>query len=225
MKKIILTTLLFLIFTTSVFADTDKEILFRDIAWGSTFEDVKSTFKADNVSRIGKDKFVGYKAKYVLYDMFSETIKPTGLCHIAHISNPTFKVAGYDVRTIKMYFATTFDENTYGTDDVETSFYAAGYEFKFVDYEKTYKDLIEKLNSLYGDYSESHESGVISSYEWTGANDTACVLYLNSSWETINLNYAWYGGDKIMSEMSEVAQVILEKREDEVRSAADTDGL
>ena len=216
MKRIIISLTCFLIIAMQINAMAD-EILFREVPWGSnkmTFEEMigyrfwySDGYIKKWEKQNGGDPVFGY--------YYEPQYEPCSLDAILYLYNEDFKVAGYKVYSMHANFMLTI------TNDMEVdrkkdnaTLYRASYVFDVVNYETAYYGLRDKLNKVYGEYSEKTYKNKKKEYssqngnyeystsdivaEWYGDNNTACRLrcYLVDSpyqsdevWSYLELSY------------------------------------
>lgn len=207
----VLTASLFV--TTPVFAETDKEILFRDIPWGTSFTDVQNILSDFDWYGMSHEHMKRYPVQEVLTDDDGDTdVFINGGINIISVpfSTKETDVAGYTTSDINLYFAYTPD-GVFSKEDSQTELYGAKYEFEPQNLQSMYDDIKSKLTSLYGDpddvTNDKSWTGVKNTYTWWhGANDTVVVLAKSDSSGDIAdlyddelwISYAWEKGDELL---------------------------
>lgn len=219
MKKTICVLLSFiLIITSSVYVlankSTDtKEILFRDIPWGSDIDTALDTITEVEMKRFSPDRSNGFKTDFITKKEILCTKHKNTCMYCSNPAGTTINVAGYDMSSMTMYFAIVYNDETADLNNSTTSFYGASYYLETKEVEKASEDLVNKLSALYGDYEDISNSEFRSLYQWTGANDTVVTMETDEEFDTIVLGYAWLGGDKLLDQADElVAKKSVSKR-------------
>ena len=230
MKKILAIMLTVVFFGCCVaYADTDEEILFRDIPWGIGIDEVKNALSDFGLWRDVKGC---NNAHWSYKDPNTRSLTENGYqggCKNSNDEEP-FEVEGYPCY-ILVYCAYGLDDNGKVLRDRKSSeFYMASYNFdtKNIDTELAYEDFKEKLSELYGAGEEttSNSEGAIlvdndtfsfqstiMLTEWIGANNTAVLL--RAEWDTktnlgISLVIA-YGRTDYDSQLTEIENAIEKK--------------
>ena len=180
----------------------DGQILFREIPWGSTYNEVISRLP----NGIEMKSPVGVYHWYPLHEVmsFDTGIGKTAWTDLGFLSqteeNATagMKVAGYDVSQIHLYFAYLPDASgKLPRDDAHTAFFCGYYTIHPIDVDVVYEDLKSKLTSLYGACTEDNSNLCF----WYGANDTMLSLARfrsNFGSNTIYIVYGYAGNDWIL---------------------------
>lgn len=239
MKKMALSVLLVLLTSLSVSANTEKEILFREIPWESDMNTVKTSigtlrwgdWKGESVNTYPIAQIVKGESAY---NRFAYT--DINVHSIAH--DPGINVAGYEVDEIGLYFAYVPDaDGKIDTESPQTSFYAADYHLVFSDLDNACKDLTEKLTSLYGepDNQESDENWTKTKTEltyWNGTNGTSVILKKEDNTENtfdldsaITLIYTYEKGDELLQNASDAIAKEKGDLESNIYGNGNTDGL
>lgn len=164
---------------------TEKEILFRNIPYGTDGQTFVETLKESGINgglKAGKcnswerNPFDGYLT-------YKKTMNDAGYVYTA--SPKGFQVAGYDVSQIEAYFLHGYDdENVYDAKEKSQFYFGRYYMEDVLDKEAAYENLLSKLTGLYGQpqvLTGSDHSGTQTTYciqaFWYGANDTGLMLY------------------------------------------------
>lgn len=191
-----------------------KEIIFRDIPWGTSYDDV--------VSQIPDVTFYPFTGEIYKTYSVDQIITGDGLrfenSDINISGNSVYgslSVAGYQTTDVDLYFAYVPVNGVLTKEKADSAFYGASYEFTPEDTKGMASDLKEKLTSIYGEASKTTQDkdlwgGVVKYTYWYGANDTLLVLCVDdesaSRWkstEKIRIVYAWREGDKLLQEASD----------------------
>lgn len=221
--KRILTLFIILVICCSVIISSAeaKEILFRDIPWGSNLNFFKESIGMENF-----DPYISYLDLWsrwndVYFSSSDITKYETGYCFMSG-DDCNLSVAGYKVFTFgaEFVFGIT-DEGKLDRSKDAVCLAEADYSFKSEDTEKTYEDLKNKLTSIYGDFEVENDKSII----WKGDNNTA-VRLLRSE----NLVYIRYGKEDLEEQMHQVEELIHQemfKKEEQQRNdnADDIEGL
>lgn len=219
---------------------SEKEIVFRDIPWGTNYETVEQTYGEMNWVTIYGEEFVTPSVDAVLLDNDYAGIdfENKDINIIASALNEETEVAGYTTSDIDLYFSYNVENGKILRTENGSSLYGAKYTIEPSDLESATADLIEKLSSLYGEpYKNSTDSdmfGNIMEYTyWKGANNTELVLKSQDSSsdesgiysDKITISYAWRNGDNLLQEASDT--IATEKGSDEssVYGNESVDGL
>lgn len=159
-----------------------KEIVFRDIPWGSSSSDVEQKLENSNdavYAKIWEKQYIQYPDE-LLEPYFVDGIVQGG--NILIVSNLT--AGGYDISMAQLHFAYSVEEDY--VDRNTDIFYAAVYYFDVVDHEAVYNDLRKKMTEIYGEGQETMgtKTGWIGSADYTG------------EYENTVKRVTWYGANK-----------------------------
>lgn len=222
-----------------VMAETDKEILFRDIPWGMSYTDVDALHPEFELWNISGDSYVSPSVDAVLLDDNYEGIdfEYGDINILANAFNEEIDVAGYTTKEMELYFAYTINDGTLNKTEQDSALYGATYRFEALDLESMSTDLLAKLTSLYGepekDTIDSDFMGNKYTFTyWYGANDTELVLKTRKTKEdrelysdTISISYAWRKGDELLQAASDALKADAQSAEAGVYGNGDTNGL
>lgn len=231
MKKLTVVFLacLILFCTTVVLAETAATpILFRDIEWGSTYNEAQKGLP-DNVKLYDLDA----DSSYLVEEMMTDERRNYFDGHVAARANARssslrgIKIAGYELSGLTMCFAwTPGTDGLIVEDAAHTALYYAVYEISPKDLKAAYADLTTKLSSIYGEPVSTKESGTIIDQKytiWNGADNTMLVLlskeYSSGSTE-IEIRYGTTEGN-IWLQQAYDALILKETQE----AASSVDGL
>jgi hypothetical protein len=220
---------------TPVFAQTDKEITFRDIPWGTNFNDTckllpefdlfgntQEGLSAVSTNDVLKGKMYG---DYEGYD--------GAVCfHAIPPVSPDIDVAGYPIYNMYLYY-TYSTENDFSLSDDNTILYGAQYEFEEPqDLESMYSDLIDKLSKTYGEPDDTYDNATDYLAKgrytcWYGANDTAVALqsYDYGDESSVYISYAWLKGDELLGKANAAFSDSEKSSEAEIYGNGSTNGL
>ena len=249
MKRVLSVIIVIFIMTCFTgYADSDKEIRFRNISWGINIDEVKQALSDIELWNDGDGYPLSHWSDKQAYYIVREENGWMGWCFNNYTGEP-LKVAGYPVSIVYVYCAYSLDETGNVLRNRESSeFYMASYIFDVLDKQGTYEDLKAKMTSLYGEGKETIEygSGIYNtgsdewkSYksttmrvEWRGANNTGVVL--TGIWDDREMGVSIESGvtlvygktdydDKLIRIEKAVAQEKLQIERD--NRTNDTDGL
>lgn len=242
-KRVIsLSVLSFLVFinATPVMAEEEKEILFRDIPWGTSYTDVDNQNPDFGLWPIEGDSFISPSVDAILLDNNYEGIdfEYGDINIIGNTFDFTPNVAGYTASEVTLYFAYTSQDTTLSKTEQDSALYGAKYKFEAMDLESMANDLVSKLTSLYGDPEETTNDkdiwGNKSTFtHWKGANDTELMLKTTDASEDttgfcsdeIVISYAWREGDTLLQTASDILKAEAQGAEAEVYGNDDVSGL
>lgn len=128
-------------FSFSAYAKYDKEILFRDIPWGSNYTDVIDALKDLNVEWNSITK-IGYRTTMdIMVDWYKDEETDYRTISLVDTKKANEKIAGLPIKSIALYF----------TNKDTTSLFMAEYEFDTSNMNDSALDeLFNKLAELYG---------------------------------------------------------------------------
>ena len=194
MKKLLSAVLVLAILGCGVaYADTDKEILFRDIPWGISISEVKNALSDFSIWRDVRGLHLAHWSDKKPSSGSGTENGYQGGCKNNDDEEP-LEIAGYPCYII-VYCAYGLNENGEVLRDRKSSqFYMASYTFDTsdIDTKLAYEELKEKLIELYGVGEETTSDGgyggmftdngtfsyhlTVLMTEWIGANNTAVLL-------------------------------------------------
>jgi len=212
MRRILTIAFILLVVGTYAFAQTDKEILFRDMPWGTSYSDVDRLFPefGDVYLRKGEEEGSPYDIRTIISTEKSSGFENEISAKATYYEND-MKVAGYPINEVEFFFAYPVMDGDVLDTDPDLKCYAARYQMIPSDLVDAEKDLKEKLSSLYGqpDFSDVYTSPYVNiTYTiWYGANNTGVALsrreielFLPSD---ICINYFTLDGDDWLREASD----------------------
>ncbi len=234
MKKVFVSILVMsiLVFSYSAVADVyEKEILFRGVEWGASFDQVIKKLPDGVKTYDLKEKEYWYPVESSMFDENVWDQAYNGVIGCYTYGKPStmknVKVAGYAVDELYLYFIYKTGANGLLTKDKKhTSFYYAYYKLEPKDPEAAFIDLEKKLTSLYGDVDLEQSKSPYISYtqrEWYGANNTVVSLVKEdypSGSHYIYIKYGTLNGDMMMKFAYKA--LILEETKN---AESNTDGL
>ena len=150
----------------SVCADgnTANQIKFRDFDFGVSIDQLEESFNQPKVHTYTNEEALSPYWSTLKSNMFvvSAPSYYTGWSVLSASYDNGINVAGYDVSDVYMYAHYGIDQNGKLLREKENSvFYLGVYYFNVIDIPSAYKDLREKLTSLYGSSDEITDSGDI----------------------------------------------------------------
>ena len=208
MKKIMFAFWVLLFVSCIAMAETDKEILFRGIPWGTEYPTVVNTLLNEGIkirekmNMTTRTKLVkeiiegGIDYANVFYGGGSEN-KNTIVSRAYPSANVV--IGGNRVDCIILYFANSLNsENEITSEEEYSKLFMACYEFNNMDVPSFTKEMIAKLTYLYGDVSDKkiiyqgldskyidkpkNENYIVyNSYIWHGTNDSLVILQTSDS--------------------------------------------
>lgn len=218
----------------------NKEILFMDIPWGTTYKLVNEQHGELGLYPMNGESYKTYSidditlGDYKGIDFEYTDINVIGICY-----NNNINVAGYTTSDVSLYFS--YIPNADGSLNQEADnsiLYGARYEFEAKNLAEMQKDLTEKITSIYGEPQK--ETSAIDIYKnenyylfWYGQNDTLLVLNaFNTENDTsgvfedeITLSYVWLKGDDYLKKASDILKEQAIKEEADNYGSGNTDGL
>lgn len=204
-KIMLLVAVLFVNLINVAISEQSKEILFRGVSWGSTYNDVISMLLADWGVRFHEGEVIRpRKIRSLIKNNWSDYYDyQCGYYTYLAKGKDVKQVAGYDVDNVKLYFAfIPDDQGEIEQTPSRTSFYLGQYTIEPKDLYAVYEDLKVKLSSLYGQPAKERSDGFIIHYKycyWYGLNDTMVVVVTDDNWDKIYINYVWNKGDDLLS--------------------------
>ena len=241
MKKKLFTSamvLTFLSMTMPVYAETDKEILFRDIPWGTNYTDVDNLLGEFNLLEIAGEGYQTKSIDDIIYgDYEGIDFKYNDINIIGSSLNSDVDVAGYTPEQIQVFLSYVPVDGAITHTDEDSALYGAQYEFYPVNIDQMESDLKEKLYGLYGEPDdEKYDTDLFDSSMhytfWYGANDTELVLKSVKPAETdtltentIYISYIWKKGDELLQTAEDILANDASANEASVSGNGSTNGL
>lgn len=218
----------------------DKEILFRDIPWGTSCKEVDETYCSEfSLLNMAGEGYKTYSSddiiigEYEGIDFEYDNINIISTARYGEVD-----VAGYMTKDIRLYFAYLPVDGVLTNEEKDSAFYGAQYEFEAQNLEAMSTDLIEKLTTLYGEPAKTTERTDFRDFKytytyWYGANDTVLVLKTqdvsNTTTEVyenqIFISYVWLKGDEMLQEASDILKQQAIEKEEAVYGNDSTGGL
>ena len=218
---------------------SDKEILFMDLPWGTSFTKVNELHGELGIWGISGEEFKTFSVDEVLLGDYKGIDFDYGDINIiGNCQNSEIEIAGYTTNEITLYFAYDIMDGVLKKTENESSLYGGQYIFNTENLDGMSKDLIEKLTALYGEPSKTTKEIDLWQNEytytwWYGQNDTVLVLKtLNSENDTsdlyddeITISYAWLKGDELLQQASDLLKQEAKDKEELNYGNQNTNGL
>ena len=237
MKKVIsIVVLVLCIITGSTLAETTKyegEILFRNIPWGGTIDEVETALAGENLD-------FSYETEGSMgmnYTSLSDIVYMNGswseeyATEMSSICFTPITVAGYETFEVELYFAYLPNEDNEIDKKRENTFFTlACYKFKPVDLDRATEDMKGKLSSLYGDIdkSETKRSAFKSEFSfWFTDNDSFICLHKvdYSASPQMLIYYGTFKGEELIQKAKELQVEAAKEAEIKNSESGGTDGL
>lgn len=220
-------------------AEYDKPILFRNVPWGATYNEVIATFPDSMTMQQLKFKDWYTSLDEVMYHGYSEIIPDASsvVCYAEPKLYGTWgqsleplkdvKVAGYELENLELYFTFIPQNGEVVRAKPYTSLIYAVYEIKtkYNEAESAFNDIRNKLVSLYGAY-EQNTIEYISFWDskakhyfqniWRGKDGTMLSLVSQNHEGNIYTRYSFEGANDLV-----LTALNVEKRNNQ----QSTDGL
>ena len=238
MKRFVVVLLICLMYCGIAYSEDNKTILFRDIPWGVTIDDVEKTLLKDSIEvRANNESYGGYNHMYSSIPdimLMNKNFKEKYDNFMFFRTYSPLKVAGYDVYSTYGYFAYLPDENNIITKERKlTSFMLGGYEIIPNDMDYATEDLIEKLKSIYGEYDNTwiYKSAYkFTLYIWRSETDESflTLIRIDSTYATPSRIYIYYGtfeGNDLIDTARKLQEEYDKKIERKNSQSGGTDGL
>ena len=239
-KKLLIVTMITssLLIASPLFAETDKEIIFRDIPWGTNYTDVDNILGEFNLLKIAGENFQTKSIDDIIYGDYEGIDFKYGDINIIGSSlDSDVDVAGYTPEKIQVFLSYVPVNGIITHADEDSSLYGAQYEFLPVNIDLMEADLKEKLSGLYGEPDEEKDDkgwlGTSTHYIfWSGANDTELVLKSvrpsednTLSENEIYISYIWKKGDDLLQAAEDILANDASANEASVSGNGSTNGL
>ena len=245
MKKILITALMITALIGSTVraeqeTEQEKEILFRDIPWGTSYTEVNDTLRTFDLWTLTGEGYRTYSINEIITNNEMDGIffENDDINIYSTASNHEIDVAGYTTSNIELFFAYTISDGKLPRTEDDSALYGARYTFEPENPDEATADLIDKLTMIYGapgkQESEYDEFDGNSEYVyWYGENDTELVLkyqdysgeiskYIN---DTIYISYLWTKGDELLQEASDLLEEEARGNESSIYGNGSTNGL
>lgn len=217
----------------------DKEILFMNIPWGTSFTEVNDMHGELGLWGLNGDVFKTFSVYDIIIGEYEGIdFEYSDINIIGNCSNSELEVAGYTTTDVSLYFAYDIVNGSLPKTENESSLYGGQYVFSTENLDGMYSDLKEKLISLYGEPNKTtYKTDYLDlSYKytwWFGKNDTVLVLKSqNASNDTtdlfndeITISYAWMKGDELLKDASNLLKKETLKKEESNYGSNNTAGL
>lgn len=217
----------------------DKEILFMDIPYGTSFTKVNEMHGELGLWALTGDSYKTFSTDEILLgdykgiDFEYGDINIIGAC-----LNGEIDVAGYKTKETQLYFAYNIVDGKLPKTEDESSIYGAKYVFSTEDLEGMHIDLKNKLTSLYGEPSKTTNETDIFKIEytytwWYGQNDTVLVLKTQDTKndttdlydDEITISYSWLNGDVLLQQANDLLKQQEKEKEQSNYGSNNTTGL
>lgn len=163
----------------------DKEFTFLGIAWGSDISAVKETLNEQGLSHYYGNYFVRVPdwdfKNQILLGMYETCSDDYGESLFCYSFENGFNIAGYSPDNISFHFL--YDSASYSKDNPRTVLVDTIIYFNIHDPYEAYKDLKNKLTTLYGQPTTYQSSDMQYDYlsVWYGSNNTGIILQCSMS--------------------------------------------
>lgn len=240
-KRLFLFTTMFTIAVCSstMAKEDEKEILFRDIPWGTSYTEVDSILSDLDIWNLSGEAFQTKSIEdIILGDYQGIDFEYSDINIIANAMNGKIDVAGYTTDSVELYFAYVPNDGVLNKTEEESALYGAQYVFLPRNLKEMSDDLISKLSSLYGEpedtFNDTDFLDLKYTYTyWKGANDTEVVLKTQDSSEDttdlyddeIVISYVWLKGDGLLQTASDTLAGTANANESAVYGNDLTNGL
>lgn len=215
-------------FSFSAYAKYDGEITFRDIPWGSTYEEVMEALKDLDVKWSTLYDYHYRSLDGIMIDCDDTDSNFVSIYYVKGTPNyKTLKVGGFEVENIYLYFARTTENGNVMDDKAHTYFYIGEYDLKKTDPNSEDNDLRllnKKLSGIYGNYDirDSRWAYSATMYFYYGNNSTEVVPVneyhaILGSLNALRLYYVCTKGDDIARKTDKILF--------DIAAQTDTDGL
>lgn len=218
----------------------EKEIIFMDIPWGTSFDKVDELHGELNLWGLSGEGYRTFSVDEIaLGDYKGIDFEYTDINVVGNAFNGEIDVAGYKTSDVNMYFAYTLDNDGYvNQEDGDSILYGARYVFETQNLDSMTSDLKEKITSVYGEPQKTTTDTDffknVSTYTfWYGQNDTLLVMRsFNTENDTtdlyedeITLAYVWLKGDYYLQQASDSLKQQAIKEEESNYGNDNTNGL
>lgn len=218
---------------------SDKEILFMDIPWGTSFTDVDKSHGELDLWGITGEGYMTYSVdEIILGDYQGIEFEYDDINIIGNAFNGETEVAGYTTSEVSLYFAYNIVDGKLNKIEEESSLYGARYVFLTENLQETSNDLKQKITSIYGEpQKETTDTDIYDNQYtytyWYGQNSTVLVMKTQNSEndttdlyeDEITLAYAWLKGDELLQSASDYLKEEAIEKEQENYGNENTDGL
>lgn len=217
----------------------DKEILFMNTAWGTSYSNFKDKHGELGIWALYGELYKTYSVdEIVLNDYQGLDFEYTDINIIGCCSNGEVEVAGYKTRDVNLYFSYVPVNGILTKKESDSALYGARYEFDTTNLKAMYSDLTTKLSSIYGEPNKTTTDadmwGMVYTYTyWYGQNDTMVVLKgTNAENDSIGIykdeifiSYVWGNGDNLLQTASDTLKKQAKDKENSIYGDNSTNGL
>lgn len=217
---------------------SDKEILFMNIPWGTSFTKVDElhgelgmwALTGDSMKTFSTDEILLGDYKGIDFDYTDINI--IGGCLYGGI-----EIAGYTTQETQLYFAYDTVDGKLPQTEEQSSLYGGRYVFSTENLDGMTSDLKEKITNIYGPSSKTAKEEDIYGNKytytfWYGQNETVLVLKTQEAAEDsdiwkdeITLSYAWLYGDTLLQKASDLLKQETLEKEQSNYGSDNTSGL
>ncbi len=208
----------------------ENEIVFRNLAWGDTYEQVKSKYP-------GIGTYGSSSAYPVTVFSWAGGSSPStfenGELTVSYSCYGDYSVAGYET-SMNFLFAYTVTEPIQREEENTMLIGARYWINQLSDPDGVATDLIEKLSSVYGEYAATSTSRTLGGYPlnyyfWYGKNDTFVVLKEMNGGKAdsneVTIYYGWRESDQYLYAFDAAVSIEKDKSEASHFGDGNTDGL
>lgn len=215
-------------------SDEETAFTFRDIPWWSAKSDVDKKLTSEG-AEIQQAAFEDNILRMNGIDYTNTTIgkdRVDGGGIVGRYSG--IKVAGYTPsNTQACYIYTLNDDGSINKDKDSAQFYFGWYTFEpydFADGEGVYNDLLQKLQSLYGEGTVSADDDYFTTTTWTDKDSNQIRLLLggkNKDSKYVTLGYMAAGADEKLDTMQTAvdAEAVDQEAAEREKNKEDVSGL
>ncbi len=228
MKKMLFAVILLLILSNvNVYAQTDTEILFRDMPWGTSFSELKNIFPDFEDLYFNTDENIPAVCDIErIITISSDSKLEHGISGYSDYYPSDMSVAGYPLDCITFFLVKPVIDGKLETAESRLKCYAVRYTFNPNDIDSSANDLTEKLSGLYGEPDQfGNAANSFHKWQytvWKGSNNTGVALSVGKPIkamppfvvDTININYFIYDGDVWLKAASDIQRDNLQAERD-----------
>lgn len=236
MKKATIILVVLLLVSLSLpcaLAKTDKEVVFRNVPWGSSYREAVTALDKDGLSIDSGWKFDTYTAtaENLIFDEFNSFDYSVGFYKTNAYNAKPLSVAGYEVEDTKAYFVfVPSADGSFPADEENSVFFAAEYELEVKDVDAVLEDLKGKLSSLYGNDFAKKETDFIFQRTWySWKDDQGNIVSLQGEKSDrrskIHIWYTWGGANDLLQSANDRLDADAKAQEALNFETNNTDGL
>ena len=206
---------------------TDKSIMFRNVPWYSTKKEVDELLTDEDLKtnqRSMNDAFRLSGINNAHTTMPDDRVEGGGYI----VWYPDAEVAGYKTDGLEICYMYPMENGNIVLDDNRAEMYFAYYTLSidYVEYDEVYRDLSEKLTSLYGDGVSKNEYGLQYTM-WSDSEGNIIRINLGTQNNYVTLGYMANGAEKRLDELQNVLdeRALEEEKENREANKSNTSGL